>query len=380
MKNTTHHPFPQLVTTKAPFEWEIVPSENPNAGCCDHSNRKLQIPIGEDHISQLVRRHELGHAAFPQAVSRKRIEKLAIHPPAAQIACDIWTAVRCAKREVQTVCDCLECISNMQAVLPTLCKEKLPNDPQAERKYACLVSLAMGQAMAGATGTQDLVHPFWRQVARLAKGRTILPLAKYLTDVFDLLPKGERRSEQATTTGGASEQVRWPEPKWITVPLTEHIKQPRHHRFAAEGVPIAPHRVADDTIAILKQRCRGVSVLIDTSSSMELSQDDLTHILRKYPASIVATYSRGQMTIAAKGGRAARAADVHFGGWNTTDLPSLKWLSQQPLPRFWISDGYVNAGQGHSSRPDFLNLCARLCVQFCFQHHITLIPAATALA
>lgn len=63
-------------------------------------------------------------------------------------------------------------------------------------------------------------------------------------------------------------------------------------------------------------------------------------------AVVVAVYSgrgdTGELRIVAKG--ASRATNEHFkpyGSGNVVDLPALQWLSKQPEPRLWVSDGCV---------------------------------------
>ena len=139
-------------------------------------------------------------------------------------------------------------------------------------------------------------------------------------------------------------------------------------RAAVEGSrPGALHRWALDK-AVFKRRTRraGGSVLIDCSGSMSLGEGEIDGILRASGGgALVAVYSgrrdRGQLRIVARGGRRAEREHLHrFGGGNVVDAPALEWLSRQPAPRLWVSDGGVS---GIDDRPSkaLRKRCAELC-------------------
>lgn len=137
-------------------------------------------------------------------------------------------------------------------------------------------------------------------------------------------------------------------------PLT--VRQPRvlraglsRRRCALEGTQISrPDRYAlDRAIFYRTGRTGGGTVLVDTSGSMSLSAEQVEKICHAAGgAAVVAIYSGkgdiGELRIVADGDRRATNKFFKpFGSGNVVDLPALEWLSKQPEPRLWVSDGCV---------------------------------------
>jgi hypothetical protein len=137
-------------------------------------------------------------------------------------------------------------------------------------------------------------------------------------------------------------------------PLT--VRQPyvsraglSRRRCVPEGTQISrPDRFAlDRAIFYRTGRGGGGTVLVDQSGSMSLRVEEVERIVRAAGgAAVVAVYSGkgdvGELRIVAKGD--SRATNEHFkpfGSRNVVDLPALQWLSKQPEPRLWVSDGCV---------------------------------------
>ncbi len=106
----------------------------------------------------------------------------------------------------------------------------------------------------------------------------------------------------------------------------------------------------------------GGAVLIDTSGSMSLSNEEVIQLCATYPAGIIGAYCSdhgdtvGTLRIIARRGR--RVTDEMInpeGGGNGVDGPALDWLAKQPGPRFWISDAGVSGG------PEGLRYCLNVC-------------------
>ncbi|MEE8469575.1 MAG: hypothetical protein V3T22_14035 [Planctomycetota bacterium] len=141
----------------------------------------------------------------------------------------------------------------------------------------------------------------------------------------------------------------------------------RSSRPASEGSAVRfVHRFSiDGRIFRRRSRGRAGTVLVDTSGSMSLDADDLDRILREtWGAAQVAIYSgkgsRGELRIVARGGRRAAARHLKpFGGGNIVDVPALEWLTRQPQPRIWISDGGVS-GVGDSPSAEIRRRCKQL--------------------
>ena len=112
-----------------------------------------------------------------------------------------------------------------------------------------------------------------------------------------------------------------------------------------------------------KKKKGGGTVLLDVSSTMNFSAADVTRIVEGAPeATKVATYcgnSRdGRLSIVVDKGKRASPDDVahRYGIGNNVDIHALDWLSHQPAPRVWITDGGVT-GQGHSCDQIYRDAC-----------------------
>jgi hypothetical protein len=124
-------------------------------------------------------------------------------------------------------------------------------------------------------------------------------------------------------------------------------------------------------------KIEGGTVLIDTSASMKLNAASVDLILRTAPgATLVAMYSgkdgKGELRIVARSGR--RVADTGlapYGQGNLIDVPALKWLSGQPAPRIWLSDGRVTGERDWAS-----SVLARQCYVICRRHGIRRVANA----
>jgi hypothetical protein len=115
-----------------------------------------------------------------------------------------------------------------------------------------------------------------------------------------------------------------------------------------------------------KQRKGGGTVLLDVSSTMELSDKDVQRIVVGAPeATKVATYcgnaTNGLLSIVVDKGRRAEPRDIarRYGEGNNVDLHALDWLSCQPAPRVWYTDGGVT-GKGHNTDKNYRDLCGAI--------------------
>jgi hypothetical protein len=105
--------------------------------------------------------------------------------------------------------------------------------------------------------------------------------------------------------------------------------------------------ITDGKIFTTKRRIPGGTVLIDGSGSMGWTRAQILQIVQAAPAATVAIYSgrhaTGILRLLVKQGRIVRPAliDRPSGQGNIIDGPALTWLTQQPGPRLWISDGFV---------------------------------------
>jgi hypothetical protein len=112
-----------------------------------------------------------------------------------------------------------------------------------------------------------------------------------------------------------------------------------------------------------KRRTGGGTVLLDVSSTMELSDAEVMEIVEgAIESTKVATYcgngQKGRLSIIVDKGRRAVPEDVaaRFGIGNNCDIHALDWLSVQPEPRVWFTDGGVT-GQGHGRSQALRDVC-----------------------
>ncbi len=144
------------------------------------------------------------------------------------------------------------------------------------------------------------------------------------------------------------------------------------------------HRWPTDGRIFAKRRWReGVSgsVLIDRSGSMGWHIDTLLDLVRQIPAGTIAMYSgKGQeepgdlALLAQRGKRASDHAIVEMhrkmGGGNDIDMACLDWLTQQPGPHFWVSDGCASGSEKLASAQGVSPIMAQACAEFCNDYGI----------
>jgi hypothetical protein len=114
----------------------------------------------------------------------------------------------------------------------------------------------------------------------------------------------------------------------------------------------------------------GLTVVIDCSGSMRISESQLEQLLAKHPQGVVVTYS-SQITRYGKGdaavvrliashGRLAAQSDFRdpTAGGNGCDGPMLEWLSKQSGERVWVCDGMITGKRDHGIAHDPAALAA----------------------
>jgi hypothetical protein len=171
----------------------------------------------------------------------------------------------------------------------------------------------------------------------------------------------------------------WHIPKVEEPALTGRIERPGVGTYAAsdKGRSIRRiDRVLTDGRVFGRKRTRPGTIqrgtfLVDVSSSMMLTQEQLENIVHNVPGATVAVYNRlygpAYITVVARNGKVCDLRnDVRQGGTNSCDGPALVWLSRQPGPRFWYSDGEVN-GKGRDYR-GMQDECFAICKQARITH------------
>jgi hypothetical protein len=99
----------------------------------------------------------------------------------------------------------------------------------------------------------------------------------------------------------------------------------------------------------------GLTVVIDCSGSMHISEDQIEQLLTAHPQGVVVTYNsmlgdcynpqsdKANVRVIASHGRLAKSSDFRNirAGANGCDGPVLEWLAKQPGERVWICDGII---------------------------------------
>lgn len=181
------------------------------------------------------------------------------------------------------------------------------------------------------------------------------------------------------------EEVRWGVPDEITeakMPLSVPAwKLQRANRAVEEGtIPRYMHRwPTDKRVFHRTKRLPGGTLLIDDSSSMGLSAEQLNEIIEAAPVATVAIYAGndgydgGEIRVVAKDGKRAKAEDLSITrhGGNGIDGPALEWLGSQEYPRIWVTDGGVTA-VNYSYEKATIDAAKKLCLK----HKVTVVETA----
>lgn len=121
----------------------------------------------------------------------------------------------------------------------------------------------------------------------------------------------------------------------------------------------------------------GGVVLVDTSGSMCLEEEDVKQLVLSAPSALVAQYSGGSrihpnLYVVADKGKMCQKLPRPY-GLNEVDLPALRWAvknKQRPTsPVIWVSDGVVT-GKGDNTHTDL----AMEVIKFCQQHGVYVVP------
>jgi hypothetical protein len=194
----------------------------------------------------------------------------------------------------------------------------------------------------------------------------VRPVPSHLVEDTDTTKDGTKLSPEYAS-GGA----------WAPMDIVELARPdrvPARIRGRARGVndtgaiPVAMHRITSDGRVFRASRIKPMAgaVLIDNSGSMGFKKEDLLRIMAALPAATIADYcssgSRSELRILARKGRmvAQKVLDTSCGSGNGCDGLALRWLVQQPGPRFWVADGGVT-GLGDQQFIEGSEECLVLC-------------------
>jgi hypothetical protein len=373
-------PLPEAIDGQ---EWTVLEAPHPHSSFVSDSVRVMQVPFGTSHAERMVRLHEMVHAKES--------------PPDEEFA----RACHELDEEIVQLCE----DSRINGQLRRLGFPLGDIDgvlPQYRMDYIAREShpATLAAAAAATVGTTDGEvicegipeyerKAIWRFGQNLGSALMHKPqalpdfsetkrLAKEIIDLFGLpqqpakeLPINIRQLEQLPPPppipyGTEFGEMTIEEPP-LTVILPGKMKQ-GHRRKVSDFRGRRLHKVgrlASDGRVFGRKipRPGGGSILIDTSSSMDLSNKEVLHLCSVFPGGVIAAYSGvgqlyGTLRVIARKGRRVRDDLLQPpGGGNTVDGPALDWLAKQQEPRFWISDAGVQGGAAG------LRYCLTVCIR-----------------
>ncbi len=366
------------------------------------SDRILRVPLGNDPTSRVVRAHELTHVRVSPHVRTDGVWEVDLEPRAIECAEELRVNAIVARlgfdasllrdgseksgaRRVAEAGEWSEAVCFLMAVLGTGAeKEFLAGIRQGAptwmpglrvlRKRALGLLDSFDTERLGATVCDD--DGVGRGFAQFT-----LVLARILTQSMaaraPLGPEELRRFRRSLEPGGR----RAPTGRFATLSFDETIPMTarprsagvRQSRASSSGTVMRyPSRLLDDEYRrAFSQRCsaHGGVVVVDQSGSMDLSEDDLTALVRYAPDAVIVGYSHrpgSQLStpnawlLADRGTVATRGRVGNVG--NGVDGPILEWAiarrrSREPV--IWVTDGQVTDSHDH---PDehLTDHCARL--------------------
>ena len=399
-------PAPELVDNDEAWTIEHAPTGATNA-----QKRILRAPLEADPHAAVHRIHELAHVKFspPAPPTAKELAALGVDRVTVQAAEDFRINTLAARRGLDFGAGYGEASMNA-AIESVLMAADNPDDQAAlaQRVLLALDQMPEDRASFRRLARRALVVPVakleaeiesfreaWRDhdpdfAETLDLAKRLRPMSEQLKDKLSSLAQGTKLKLPFVPPKLPDEGYFIP---WGTMTLQEPARpvrvEPspqarRRVRHAEEG--IRPHRLSrltmDRRVFGEKRRTRGIgSLLIDGSGSMSWTRDEIVGFVERSPTAIIAIYGswdgeHGATRILAKRGRLVAQADLQSpGGSNCVDYPALRWLAEQPAPRFWMSDGQVT---GVGDR--FSKVNQRICFEFCKHRKITRVAKLQEIA
>ncbi|MCR9095300.1 MAG: hypothetical protein NXI30_13855 [bacterium] len=412
--DSAHAPYPELVEPGRPAgRWKVLDSRRhdwlPSNGATIKVDRMLFVPLEEG--GEPVSMHELAHVAwspdrFPevdyplillQAVEDARINQglarvgLRVEPDRASLAHIAHLSARDGKngrvaavllRAIASIGTSAEPVTRgeIEALTPRARALALEWLERVEARLHADCAAAGGPVapFETAEAVAEELAAALRRYGLLeddlkVKGMTCCYVAEGV-EVGGALGLGERARRMIGRRLGLGEDAEdgGVEPGVMTIarpPLRVRLRKLGPPRFGAlrsatEGAQIRrPDRLLiDRAIFARRGRAAGGTLLVDVSGSMSLDVDQVEAIVHAAGgAATVATYSgsgeEGELRIVAERGWRVEETDLApVGSGNIVDLPALQWLSRQPEPRYWVSDGGVT-DVGDNSCPHLRDRC-----------------------
>lgn len=401
--------FPELVTGRldgfGSRAWRVEQGSTfRGEASCNLTERILEVPLGEDSVSRVVRAHELMHARVsPHTIGwARRVGDVA--PRALECAEELRVNTLIARLgfDVALLCDGSEksggarlarlgewdqAVCFLAAVLAT----------GAERAYLAGIRSERPEWMAGLRAVRKRALGLLEGCGTDAMGATMLDeegvpagyaqvtvvLARMLTQAMAARspqdPAALRQFRRSLEPGGRRAPTgRFAELHFdqdTTLVAKGRSGGVRRHRPSSSGTVMRhPGRLLSDPqrrAFVERARRFGGVVVIDQSGSMDIDADELARLLRRAPNALVIGYShrpgdRGSTpnawVLAGRGGVALEPRTGNVG--NGVDGPVLAWALAQRHdgePVLWVTDGQVTDSHDHPDEA-LTGECARLVV------------------
>jgi len=349
-------PYPDIVRPgKTPFR--II--ERLGTVAVDLINRVMFVPAADTHLAQTMRVHEMMHAKHSRAKMPKYIEDprlffcyqlvedVRMHILAMQIG---LVALPVCDEHEECRADRADCSDRIFHLLQGL------KAPDPDNAHAIIMGLLFNETSARGRFLRSFLARHPRSHKRVDK--VVAQLAHAIWPPEETT-EDEEAAERATSgihTGDTSGECGSGHMHLIEPPLEVRAHRLRRSRADETGTRVKnPLRMLTDRrIFARRVRRQAVSVLVDASGSMGWNSRKTDELLEHAPASIIGIYSGrerdGDLVVIARRGSRVRPEKIpNMPGANVIDLPALRWLSRQPEPRVWVSDGQVTGIGDHSS-------------------------------
>lgn len=348
-------PMPELLHGDV---YEVRESPHKTVVCTDLEHKVMLVPSEDTEMGRMGRLHEMGHVAITPIDGLQRAQDEGIEMEYVNVAEDLR----------------LHRYLNDHFDLDRAFPDKLLSHRiegwhlENDFKTMVLMTLACHFTPDGRffmDTLSNLDYEWWYKVRDFIERyecwlwedwsfEATLRIAKDLQDIFksplapDLSKMNKDDFEQTFSWSG--ETGEWGKMNIIEHPLpipTGARRLVRKVKPQESGSTMMfPTRLdVDDKIFGTIKKVPGGTILIDVSSSMSLTGENIEELLKAAPGATVAIYSGrmqdGLLQIVAKKGRMANMARIEYPGANVIDGPALNWLTHQNEPRIWLCDGMV---------------------------------------
>lgn len=371
-------PLPEAIDGKP---WTV----GAGSGSCDTVNRVLRVPLDDSAAARFVRNHELGHARItPRVPAWKQCVKFGVSMDALQVCEDLRVHLYLRKKGID-MCGTLTDEEAQSIVNKSLHSDRLlvahlvaslhtADYPRLFSAIFIALECSRIERLVQMCGLVDSRMGVARGLDRYIGLRNgTIPAAR----LFDeLVPENGSAGSTIPHAGVPMHRrgVKWGEMTVERLPYERSRRIPalaRERSFVDHGSVLgAAHRLpVDGKVFTRNRRRRGGTVLVDTSGSMRMGEEELEKIVALFPLATVAVYGglgrSGRLSLVAFKGRMVSAhwlESLRFGRGNVVDGPALRWLAEQQEPRIWISDGQVTGVHDRSSMDlvvEAMGICRR---------------------